>query len=147
MRQQEDFLFPEGIDLGGPVATGTSATEAALVHGHSRKLAHEVAKGTLAPFERSPVIRVITLEGGFVPLVHVLGQGHLAIAGDELVEGYLLGRNGIETMVRPIGIAQVKKHVPTIPLYAGGRRGRPARRRSPAIRLGSPTEFLQWPIA
>ena len=84
-----------------------------------RELAPVVAEGALAPLECSPVIRIIALEGGFKPLVHVLGQGHLAVTRDELVKRHLFGRNRIETVVGPLGVAQIHEHFPAVLLVTG----------------------------
>ena len=105
---EENFFFPKGIDRSGSEAVRTDAAIGAFGDGAGGKLAIVVSKGALS-----------FLPAGFgwvetrgEPVFHSLGQGHFAVARDELIKGNLLGWNRVEGMVGPFGGAKVGKHGP-----------------------------------
>ena len=83
------------------------------MHRPSGKLAHVVPKGAPAAFP----------QGGCIlrckPVLQAFGWSYLAVSGNELIEGNLLGSDGVEAVVGPLGFAQIHKHFPVVVFGAG----------------------------
>ena len=105
--EQEDFIFPEGVDGCPPVAGRAGAGCRAFVDWTGGEFAHVVAEGALSLLHRYKAVWVH-------PFLQALGEGDFAVAGDKLVVRNLLGGNGVEAVVIPIGVTEVHEHLPFI---------------------------------